>query len=196
MLQVLDEMDSVYTPIMKRGQSEGVRVSDVVLRYGHQMTQTLQRYCRDQFIFWGRCKRAAILIDWIEGTPVDMMEQRYSTTSFSGAIGYGNIIGIADATRFYLRSAHQILSTLMPHQPEFLKGLDEILQRLEFGLPSAGLPLAKLSVRLTRGQCLALLAAGVSNFDELNAVSDDRLIDCVGTATAALLRPSTAVGPN
>ena len=56
--------------------------------------------------------------------------------------GYGNIIGIADAARVHLRSAHQILSTLLPEQPEFLSGLDKILQRLEFGLPSAALPLA------------------------------------------------------
>lgn len=190
MVQVLDEMDSVYTPIMKRGQSEGVRASDVAQRYGHQMTQTLQRYCRDQFEFWGRCKRAAILHDWIEGIPVDILEQRYSTTLFGGVIGYGNIIGIADATRFHLRSAHQILSTLLPDQAEFLTGLDEILQRLEFGLPSTALSLAKLSVRLTRGQCLALLAAGVSNSAEINALSEEHLNGCVGTATAKLLRPS------
>lgn len=195
-VQVLDEMEGVYTPIMKKGQSEGVRASDVALRYGHQMIQTLQRYCRDQFEFWARCKRAAILVDWIEGTPVDVLEKRYSTTPFGGAIGYGNIISIADATRFHLRSAHQILSTLLPDQPEFLKRLDEILQRLEFGLPSAALSLTKLSVRLTRGQCLALLAAGVNNSDELNALSDDRLRDCVGTATTALLRPAMTQKPS
>jgi hypothetical protein len=43
-----------------------------------------------------------------------------------------------------LRSAHQILATLFPDQPDFLKGLDEILQRLEFGLPSTALPLTKV----------------------------------------------------
>ena len=152
MVQVLDEMNEVYTPIMKRGQSESVRVGDVVQRFGHQMTQTLQLYCRDQFEFWARCKRAALVYDWIEGTPVDALEKRYSTTPFAGAIGYGNIIGIADATRFHLRSAHQILSTLLLDQPSFLTGLDEILQRLEFGLPTDALPIAKLVVRLTRGQ--------------------------------------------
>jgi replicative superfamily II helicase len=188
MLQVLDEMDGVYTPIMKKGHSESVRTSDVALRYGHQMPQMLQRYCRDQFEYWARCKRAAILLDWIEGTPVDILEKRYSTTPFGGAISYGNIIGIADATRFHLRSAHQILLTLLPDQPEFLKGLDEILQRLEFGLSSPALPLAKLSVRLTRGQCLALFAEGVKNSDDISTLSDDRLRECVGTTTAALLR--------
>lgn len=189
MVQVLDEMDAIYTPIMKKGQSESVRAGEVAQRFGHQMPQTLQRYCRDQFEFWARCKRAALLHDWIEGTPVDVLEKRYSTTPFAGAVGYGNIIGIADATRFHLRSAHQILATLFPDQPDFLKGLDEVLQRLEFGLPSVALPLTKIAVRLTRGQCLSLVSIGVHTADQLKALSNDRLHHCVGQTTAALLRP-------
>jgi len=193
MVQVLDELDAIYTPVMKRGQSESVRASDAAQRFGHQMPQMLQRYCRDQSEFWARCKRAALLHDWIEGTPVDVLEKRYSTTPFGGAIGYGNIIGIADATRFHLRSAHQILATLFPDQPDFLKGLDEILQRLEFGLPSIALPLTKVSVRLTRGQCLELLSIGVHSEDELKNLDDEQLGRCVGAATAALLRPRDQV---
>jgi len=80
MMQVLDEMDAIYTPIMKRGRSESVRANDVAQRYGHAMTQGLQRYCRDEIEFWCRCKRAALLHDWIEGTPVDVLEKRFSTT--------------------------------------------------------------------------------------------------------------------
>jgi len=189
MVQVLAEMDAIYTPVMKRGRLESVRAMDVAQRYGHPMTQTLQRYCRDDFEFWRRCKRASLMYDWIEGTPVDVLEKRFSTTPFGGTIGYGNIIGIADGTRFHLRSAHQILSTLFPDQPEFLKGLDEILQRLEFGLPSAALPLTKLPVRLTRGQYLALANAGAGTPEGVNALSDERLRDCVGSATALQLRP-------
>lgn len=192
--QVLDELDAVYTPVMKKGQSESVRASDVAQRFGHQMPQMLQQCCRDQIEFWARCKRATLLHDWIEGTPVDVLEKRYSTTPFGGAIGYGNIIGIADGTRFHLRSAHQILSTLFPDQPEFLKGLDDILQRLEFGLPSAALALTKLPVRLTRGQCLALFATGVRSAEEVDGLDDDQLRKSVGPETVALLRPITKGG--
>lgn len=188
MVQVLDELDAIYTPVMKRGQSESVRAGEVAQRFGHQMSQTLQRYCRDQIEFWARCKRAALLHDWIEGTPVDVLEKHYSTTPFGGAIGYGNIIGIADATRFHLRSAHQILVALFPDQPDFLKGLDEILQRLEFGLPSTALPLTKVPVQMTRGQYLALLSAGVHNPDDLRDLNEDQLRYCVGSGTAAMLR--------
>lgn len=189
MVQVLDELDAIYTPVMKKGQSESVRAGEAAQRFGNQIPQLLQRYCRDQVEFWARCKRAVLLHDWIDGTPVDVLEKRYSTTPFGGAIGYGNIIGIADATRFHLRSAHQILATLFPDQPDFLKGLDEILQRLEFGLPSAALPLTEISVRLTRGQYLALLSIGIRSADDLKNLNDDRLRHCVGSGTAALLRP-------
>jgi helicase len=190
LIQVLDEMDAVYTPVMKKGQSESVRVADAAQRFGQGMPQSLQRYCKDQFEFWARCKRAVLLHDWIEGTAVDLLEKRYSTTPYAGAVGYGNIIGVADATRFHLRSAHRILSTLLSDQPEFLRGLDEILQRLEFGVPSAVLPLTKLSVPLSRGQCLAISSLGVHSIAELNGLSDESLRDCVGPATAALLRPA------
>lgn len=193
MVQVLDELDAIYTPVMKKGQSESVRPGEVAQRFGHQMPPMLQRYCRDQIEFWARCKRAALLHDWIDGTPVDVLEKRYSTTPFGGAVGYGNIIGIADATRFHLRSAHQILATLFPDQPNFLQGLDEILQRLEFGLPATALPLTKVSVRLTRGQCLELLSIGVHNENDLGILDDELLRRCVGSATAALLRPRSHV---
>ncbi len=186
-IQVLDEMGAAYTPVMKKGQSESVRVGEASQRFGYQTATSLQRYCRDQIEYWARCKRAALLRDWIDGTPVDVLERRYSTTPFGGAIAYGNIIGIADLTRFHLRSAHQILSVLIPGQPEFLQGLNSILQQLEFGLPIDALPLAQLPIRLTRGQCLALFHSGVRSKSDLAAMDAEQLQRHVGQATAELL---------
>lgn len=186
-VQVLNEMDGVYTPITRRNRAESVRPGEVAQRYGQQVLQMLQRYCRDQIQLWARCKRAALLHDWIEGTPVEVLEQRFSKP-FGGVVGYGNIIGIADAARFHMRSAHQILSSLLPEQHDFLGGLDEILERLEFGLPAASLPLTKLGVPLNRGQYLALMDAGVGCLEDLAALSDEKLEACVGTMAAELLR--------
>lgn len=45
MVQVLDELDAIYTPVMKKGQSESVRAGEVAQRFGQQMIQMLQRYC-------------------------------------------------------------------------------------------------------------------------------------------------------
>jgi helicase len=173
---------------VKKTRVEQMRVSQAAERYGHQVASVLQRYCREQYEYWARCKRAALLFDWIEGIPVEEIERRY-TKPFGGAISYGNITGIAEATRFHLRSAYQILAALFPDRPEFLQSLDEILGRLEFGLPLAALPLTKLAVTLARGQCLALWDAGVNTLDALSTLSDEHLRDCVGAPTAALLRP-------
>ena len=65
------------------------------------------------------------------------------------------------------------------------------MQRLEFGLSSAALALTKLPVRLTRGQCLALLAAGVRNAEEVNSLDENLLRKSIGLEAAALLRPKT-----
>ncbi|WP_295459219.1 DEAD/DEAH box helicase [uncultured Thiodictyon sp.] len=187
-VQVLDEMDAIYTPVMKRGRSESTRANDVSQRYGYPMTRTLQRYCRDEIEFWRRCKRAALLYDWIEGTQIDVLETRYSSNPFQGTVSYGDITRIADGTRFHLRSAHQILSALFPDQPEFLLGLDRILQQVEMGLPAAALPLMKLPVPLSRGQYLALVAAGCWTPDDVRKLGQERLTECVGSTHASLLR--------
>lgn len=192
-IQVLAEKDGIYTPVMKRGRSESARAGDVAQRFGHAMAQGLQRYCRDEFEFWARCKRASILFDWVEGTSIDELERRYSTTPFQGAVGYGDIIRIADGARFHLRSAHQILSALFPDQPAFLEALDELLRRLEFGLPKGALKLIDLPVALSRGQYLGLFAAGAGTVDAVYALDQDTLVRCVGSDVAKLLREAEAI---
>jgi hypothetical protein len=135
-----------------------------------------------------------MLWDWIGGIPVDVLERHYSTTPFQGAIGYGDIIRIADGTRFHLRSAHQILSALFPGNPEFLASLDDVLQRVEFGLPSSAVSLTQLPVPLTRGQYLALFYAGCTGTVEVAQLSKERLVECVGLPAASLLRPESMTG--
>jgi hypothetical protein len=110
-------------------------------------------------------------------------------------VGYGDIIRIADGTRFHLRSAHRIFAALFPEHPNFLASLDNVLLRLEFGLPSAAIPLTKLPVPLTRGQYLALMKEGCASVADLDKLSDERLKQCLGSAVAAKLRPNEkAVG--
>jgi helicase len=189
LIQGLEELDTgIYTPIVKKTRVEQIRVGEAAARYGHDVTSVLQRYCREHYEYWARCKRAALLFDWIEGFPVEEIERRY-TKPFGGAISYGNITGIAEATRFHLRSAYQILATLFPDRPEFLQDLDDILVRLELGLPSAVLPLTRLGVPLARGQYLALWSIGVATPDDLSTLTDERLEECVGALAAAQLRP-------
>lgn len=187
-LQVLEEMDNVYTPIMKRGRGESVRVSDVIQRYGMQIANVLQRYCHEEMDVWRRSKRAAILHDWIDGQSVEEIERYYTANPYQGGVNYGDVTRIADSTRFHLRSAHQILSALWPQHAAFLEALDEVLRRLEFGLPAAAMLLVRLPVAMTRGEYLALHKAGAVNADAVAKLTDEQLAACVGAATAAKLR--------
>ncbi|KGC90820.1 DEAD/DEAH box helicase family protein [Burkholderia pseudomallei] len=188
LLQVLDEMSAVYTPIMRRGRSEAVRINDAIQRYGHELPRFLQRYGADEHEVWRRCKRASILHDWIEGVPVDVMERHYTTNPYQGTISFGDITSIAETTRFHLRSAHRILAALFPEYPDFLTAIDELLIRLETGLPIRALPLLSLPVSLSRGQYLALVEAGVLDIEGVSAMSEADLSACVGTASAARLK--------
>lgn len=183
-VQVLAEADAIYTPVMKRGRSESVRLSDVSSRYGHDLMVVLQRYAPDEICVWQRCKRAAILWDWLMGTSVEEIERRYTTTPFQGATSYGDIIRIVDATRFYLRSAHQILTALFPQNAQFLSQLDDILIRLEFGLPAEAMGLTQLHVQLTRGQQLALFNAGCSTLGDVFGLTKEKLQEFVGQQSA------------
>jgi helicase len=105
------------------------------------------------------------------------------------ASGYGNIVGVADATRFHLRSAHQILSTLFPDQPVFVKGLNELLRRMEFGLPASAPGLAALPIRFNRGKCLSLSSAAINTPDALRALGDHCLRDYIDVVIVSQLRP-------
>lgn len=190
LVQVLQEMSDVYTPLMTRGRAEVARVTDVIVRFGQAMPRLLQRYGADEHTFWRRCKRAAILFDWVEGVPVDSLERSYTANPFT-AVRYGDIVSIADTTRFHLRSAQRILSTLFPEHQEFLDAVDVLLTRLEFGLPERALPLSKLSVPLTRGQCLALLQEEIQTREGISATTDPQLLACVGRSTFQRLRPQS-----
>jgi helicase len=126
----------------------------------------------------------------VEGVAVDVVERTYTVNPYSGTIRYGDIMSIAEGTRFHLRSAHRILAALFPDQPDFLGALDVLLSRLEFGLPERALPLSTLRPRLSRGQCLALFQAGVCTSDEMASLGDAQLLACVGDETFRRFRPA------
>lgn len=194
-LQVLPEADGGYTPLMKRGQSESVRIQDVSQQYGPGVARALQRLAQDMHQYWARCKRAAILWDWIKGVPVERIEANYSPTPFQGVIGYSDIRRFADVTRFHLRSAHQIASVLFPGQGADAQAVEKLLKRLEVGLPEDALPLLALPVPLARGQYLALYRNGAKLPEDAWALDDDQLKGLLGNDAArrlARLRPAEA----
>jgi replicative superfamily II helicase len=89
LVQVLRESDNGYTPMMRKGQAESIRSSQVAARYGMQMAHLLQRFAADNLDWLARCKRACILWDWITGVPAESIERDYTPNPYQGVIALG-----------------------------------------------------------------------------------------------------------
>jgi len=185
LMQGLPAEEMGYTPLMK-GTKESVRVNQAQQRFAPEVIRALQRYAQDQMEFYGRCKRASILRDWISGRRLDEIEADFTTNAFSGRIEYGDIRRFADLTRFHLQSASNILAVLLlDKNPQ--ADLDILIKRLEIGLPAEGIGLLDLPLPLTRGEYLNLLKSGVRNAGELWSASPDLLERSLGKERAAQL---------
>lgn len=160
LVQALPEMDAQYTPLFKKGVKEAQWGAIAAQRYGRDVAETLQRLTSDRFAYWGRLKRAAILAEWVAGTPMASIEQRYSITPFN-AVAAGDVRSIADTTRFHLRSAADIAAVAFPGEAPPLDQMETLLRQLELGMPEAALALLDLPIRLERGEYLGLVAVGV-----------------------------------
>lgn len=189
-VQALPESDGGYTPMMRRGQRETVRPREASLRYGPEPIRLLQQHARDAFDYYARCKRAAILWDWVAGVPTETIEQRYTTTPYQGRIGYGDVRKFADATRFHLRSAHQIASVMLVGQGPDEEAIEGLLKRLEVGIPADALGLLDIPASLSRGEYLALYGVGVRTADELWTLASDTLTQALGAPRASQLEAS------
>ncbi|MGO9629905.1 MAG: hypothetical protein ACLPXW_13035 [Xanthobacteraceae bacterium] len=186
-LQALPESDGGYTPMMKKGRSESVRPGEASSRYGADTTRLLQRHVDDEFDYLARCKRAAILFDWIHGESIDTIEKRFSANPYQGRISHGDIRRFADTTRYHLRAAHQILSVLFIDQGPSADSVEALLRQLEFGLPAGALPLTELPTALSRGEYLALFARGVSAIGAFWRMLTSQLSDVLSSERIAQL---------
>jgi replicative superfamily II helicase len=187
LVQIINEMDGVYIPIVKKGHSERKYIDYFQERFSNnELLQTLQYGVRDPNIFLKRCKRAAVLFDWINGVSIGTIEENYSVNPYN-SVNYGDIINVADTTRFHLQSVSLILSVLFPAETSFLTELDHILQRIEFGVPYDHLELVRsIPIRLTRGEYLDLFAAIGSDIEKIVSMDDSLLQRYISTV---------AVGP-
>ncbi|BAY08198.1 DEAD/DEAH box helicase [Calothrix sp. NIES-2098] len=158
-LQVLPEVAG-YISVSKKGTKESTWAHEINTYYGDAVTAAFQRGAKDQFDYYGRCKRAAILWNWINGQPIETIENKFSATPYAGNVGANDIRSCADRTRLYLQSAYDIVSLLLLGKGPDEIAINTILQQLEFGLPADALGLIHLPVTLSRGEYLALYQAG------------------------------------
>ena len=187
LLQVLPEADRLYTPVRKRPRIESARINDAASIFGRTIVQALQRWVSDEFAFWGRCKRAAILGDWMTGTTVQAIEKRYSVP-FGGQIQNGDIQRYSDGTRFHLQSAHQIISALLAMDPAKELEFESVIAQLEFGVPPELTVLMRAPFSLSRGECLALADRGIRSPLALAAAQAEILAEVLGKSRAARIQ--------
>lgn len=191
LIQALPEQDADYTPI-GRGTADSRRPSELVARLGSTFVYSLQRGARDDRTYYARCKRALVLADWIDGVQLDEIERRYSVNAFS-TMGHGDIRGYADASRFYLASAARIAAIVHPGVVTTQEQLDELLKRLDLGLPSVALPLTAMKITFSRGECLTLANSGIQSEDALRAAGARRIEELLGKGRADLVIRALAV---
>lgn len=192
LIQVLPEAGGSYTPLMKKGTKESMRLRQASERYGPEVTRLLQQLADDSFDWIARCKRAAILWDWMNGEPIESIEERFSTTPYQGAIGFGNVLAFADAARFHLRAAQELISILLIDRAPDEGQMGNILKRLEEGLPANALGLLALPTRLSRGEYLALFNAGLRTVDDVVALGEPAIRKLIGPRRAAEIVPVPA----
>ena len=189
LLQALPEADAIYTPVRKRGRTESARINDARSRFGPSVVRALQHWAADEIAFWARCKRAAVIADWMDGVPVQDIEARFNIP-FGGQIQYGHIQGFADGTRFYLASAHQIISASLLLDPSKEAEFETVLQQLEFGVRPEFFELMRAPFHLSRGECLVVVRQGIQTASDLRGATRELLVELLGAARASSVLPT------
>lgn len=187
LLQVLPEADRLYTPVRKNARVESTRINEAISAFGRAIVHALQRWVPDEFAFWGRCKRAAILGDWMRGLTVQEIEKKYSVP-FGGQIQQGDILRYSEGTRFHLRSAHQILSALLAIAPGQEQEFESVIAQLEFGVPAELIEVMKAPLSLSRGECLTLANRGIRSISALASAPPELLTQLLGERRAKHVR--------
>ncbi len=185
-VQALPESDESYTPMFKKGTSEAVRPRDAASRYGSEIIRLLQRFVPygEDLKYYARCKRAAVLYDWVHGVPTETIEANFkSKNPYLGNIEYGDIRSIADLTRFQIRSAFKIATLIFPGQMLDEQEIDKLLKRLEVGIPESALFLLELPLSMTREEYLAIINMGILNKESLFATVSERLETALESST-------------
>lgn len=185
LVQALPESDKSYTPMFKNGTSESMRQRDAANRYGDRVVRLLQRYTNgDEFVYYARCKKAAVLFDWINGVPTETIEETFkSRNPLFGNISYGDIRRFADLTRFQLRSAYKIASLTFPGRMIDENSMDDLLKQLEVGIPAGALKLLEIPVNMSREEYLSLYSNGIANRESLIGANKELLQGILEPAT-------------
>lgn len=166
--QALPESDQTYVPLQKKGQKDLGWGAIVAGRLARAVAGSMLRGA-DAPVAAARAKRTLITLDWANGVPLEQIERNYSINPFF-AVEAGDIRGIAESSRFRMRSVVDIAAVAVPLRLGPPEALDLFFRQLEFGLPPAALDLVTMPMGLTRAECLELSRAGLPTPAALMAV--------------------------
>ena len=186
-LQGLPEADALGAPMGGGKRGEPTWIGEAASRFGEHLIRELQSQAEDLRTYHKRCKRACILHEWIMGTPLRTIEDTFTRNARYGAVTAGNVHSYADATRFWLGSAMEILQIVFVGMGPDTVAVDALLQRLELGLPAEALPLMGLPLQLSRGECLALHGAQLLTPAQVWAASKEVLESLIAPPRVAEL---------
>jgi replicative superfamily II helicase len=159
--QALNEVDERYIPFAKNETRWPSQAETFVPNAVH----LLRYYTQDALSFGKRSKKVSVLFSWIQGVSMETIQKTHSANMYN-AVAPGDIRGIADLTRFNLRSVYQITSARLEGICPEEKELDDMLRRLEVGIPKEGIFLLKLPIPLERGEYLELLNQGILSVED------------------------------
>lgn len=188
--EALPERDDDYTPQI-RGAGETAWQVAAAQRFGPNLSRVLRFQARSDRDYYARCKRALIVMDWIDGVATGAIEERYSANMYS-RVGHGDIRGYADGCRMLLDSVVRIAAIVL--ETAFAPDATAALQkRLEVGVPADLLSLVNSKLPLTRGELLALRANGVLSTVGVAQLSSAKLTRLFGERAAAIRRGAARI---
>lgn len=184
-IQALPAMDERYVPQHKSGEPNRLwQLESQKSGFGDLLRQ---RPGNSKTVN-GRGKRALIVLSWLAGVPVQDIESQLSVNPHWGGVRAGDIVGIADLTRFHLGSALAIAAQAAPHRPELCLDSETLLRRLELGLPADLVRHVDALPDLTRAEAIAMGRAPLEATDPDIA---DRLGELLGPLRAKELLVKT-----
>lgn len=142
-----------------------------------------------------RAKRAGACLLYMSATPMDTIE-RHLTAHVPGRDAAGDLRSVVSRTLDLLPTTLEVARIVHPDLPVAAEA-DDILTRLQLGLPAEAVPLGRLAAAgLPRHAYLALAARGLIGLDALDAASDEELEEALGSAASVkVVRAAVARRP-
>lgn len=181
-VQTAAEMDAVYFPINKKSTQKEPHLWPTELRgqgVPRHVLSALGANVGETHQATIRAKRAVACLLFVSGRPMNDIETTLG--QFGGAFGgaAGPIRAVAARTCDFVSTAARVAELLHP-ELSLDDRMARLAVRLTYGVPPAAVSLAQEAGNaLVRGDYCRLAAAGLCEWERVQAASDKELLDCL-----------------